>query len=344
MDHNIRVVINGGYPLTRLDDIHTLLVNFDGISRKFVLPSIIDKLRMNSFKGDTPHGLGEDSAAIDTTSDELILLTTDAIVEDLCLKHPHAAGFNAVLANVMDIYAAGGIPTSFAVALSYSDSNIGESILDGVIKGSHTFKIPIVRGHTNPNSTSTYVVGSATGTVQKNNILTAGGAKSGDVLVVIFDRTGQRGAHYQLGWDSVTDRSSENVVKRLSVMNEIAERHLVTASKDVSVAGLAGTSAMMLEYSGMGGIIDLDAIDRARPQNIILEDWLRMYISLGFLVATKEEKLPNLKNVVKKHELSACQIGTVDATREVKLTMSGRSKVMFDFTKGPVLTPRTGHD
>ena len=338
------MVIDGGYPLTRLDDILTMLVNFDGISRKFVLPSIIDKLRLSSFNGDTPHSLGEDSAAIDTTSDELILLTTDAIVEDLCLQHPHAAGFNAVLANVMDIYAAGGIPTSFAVALSYSNSEIGESILDGLIKGSHTFKIPIVRGHTNPNSTSTYVVGSATGTVQKNNILTAGGAESDDVLVVIFDRTGQRGAHYKLGWDSVTDRSSENVVKRLSVMNDIAERHLVTASKDVSVAGIAGTSAMMLEYSGMGGIIDLDAIDRARPQNIILEDWLRMYISLGFIVATKEENLTELKNVAKEHELSACRIGSVDATREVKLTMDGKSRVLFDFTKGPVLTPRTGHD
>jgi len=321
-----------------------MLVSFDGISRKFVLPSIIDKLRLSSFKGDTPHGLGEDSAAIDTNSDELVLLTTDAIVEDLCLQHPSAAGFNAVLANVMDIYAAGGTPTSFAVALSYSDSEIGEGILDGLIKGSHTFKIPIVRGHTNPNSTSTYVVGSATGTVQKNNILTAGGAESDNILVVLFDRTGQRGAHYKLGWDSVTDRSSENVVKRLSVMNDIAEGDLVTASKDVSVAGIAGTAAMMLEYSGMGGTINLDLINRARPQNIILEDWLRMYISLGFLVATTEEKLPELKRVAKEHELSACRIGSVDDTREVKLTMSGVSKVMFDFTKGPVLTPRTGHD
>ena len=330
--------------MTRLDDILKMLVSFDGISRKFVLPSIIDKLRVSSFKGNTPHGLGEDSAAIKTNSDEFVLLTTDAIVEDLCFKHPSAAGFNAVLANVMDIYAAGGTPTSFAVALSYSNPEIGESILDGLIKGSHTFKIPIVRGHTNPNSSSTYVVGSATGTVQKNNILTAGGAESGDILVVIFDRIGQRGAHYQLGWDSVTDRPSENVVKRLSVMNDIAERHLVTASKDVSVAGIAGTAAMMLEYSGRGGVIDLEAIDRARPQDIILEDWLCMYLSLGFLVATNEENLPDLKKVAKEHELSACRIGKVDDTRVVKLIMDGESRVMFDFTKGPVLTPRTGHD
>jgi selenophosphate synthetase-related protein len=321
-----------------------MLIKFDGISRKFVLPSIIDKLRLSSFKGDTPHGLGEDSAAIGTDSDELVLLTTDAIVEDLCLKHPSAAGFNAVLANVMDIYAAGGTPTSFAVALSYSDPEIGGDILDGLIRGSHTFNVPIVRGHTNPNSTSTYVVGSATGTVQKNCILTAGGAEDYNILVLLFDRTGQRGTHYQLGWDSVTDSPPEDVVKRLSVMNDIAEKHLVTASKDVSVAGIAGTAAMMLEYSGKGGTIDLDLIDKARPKEIILEDWLRMYISLGFLVAAKEEKFSDLKQVANEHDLSACRIGSVDNTRRVKLAMGGESRAMFDFTKGPVLTPRTGHD
>lgn len=299
---------------------------------------------MSSFRGDTPHSLGEDSAAIGTDSDELVLLTTDAIVEDLCLQHPSAAGFNAVLANIMDIYAAGGTPTSFAVALSYSNPEIGEAMLDGLIRGSHTFKIPIVRGHTNPNSTSTYVVGSATGTVQKSCILTAGGAEDDNILVVLFDRTGQRGEHYQLGWDSVTDRPSENVVKRLSVMNDIAEGNLVTASKDVSVAGIAGTAAMMLEYSGKGGTIDLDMIDRARPQQIKLEDWLRMYISLGFLVATREENFLKLKQIAEEHDLSACRIGSVDDTRVVKLSMGGEKRIMFDFTKGAVLTPRTGHD
>lgn len=329
--------------MTRLDDILKLLLNFDGISRKFVLPSIIDKLRLKSYKGDSPHSLGEDSAAISTNSDDVILLTTDAIVEDLCLEHPHAAGFNAVLANVMDIYAAGGSPTSFAVSLSYSDKTIGEKILDGLITGSHTFKVPIVRGHTNPQSSSTYVVGSATGIVEKDNLLTAGGAEQDNILVLIFDRSGMRGVHYNLGWDSVTDRTSDSVVKRLSVMNDIASHKLVTASKDVSVAGLVGTASMMLEYSGKGGTINLDEVDRSRPKEIPLEDWIRMYISLGFLVATTEENLSELKRVSKLHGLSACKIGHVDESKIVKLTLNDEQCILFDFTKGSVLTPRNNH-
>ncbi|MFW9960143.1 MAG: AIR synthase related protein [Candidatus Thorarchaeota archaeon] len=330
--------------MTRLEDIVELLLNFDGISRKFVLPSIIDKLRLRSFKGDTPHGLGEDSAAILTNSNDIVLLTTDAIVEDLCLKHPRAAGFNAVLANIMDIYAAGGTPTSFAVALSYSDPEIGNAMLDGLIAGSHTFKVPIVRGNTNPRSSSTYVVGSATGTVQKDDLLTAGGAMVDDTLVLLFDREGQRGAHYPLGWDSVTDRPSDEIVQRLSVMNDLAEQHLLTASKDVSVAGIVGTAVMMLEYSGKGGILFLDDVEKSRPSEIPLEDWLRMYISLGFLVATSKENYSRLESIARNHSMYSRIIGAVDSSREIKLSLDGEERVIFDFTKGPVLTPKNDHE
>lgn len=326
--------------MSRLDDIVKLLLNFDGISRKFVLPSIIDRLRLESFNGNTPHSLGEDSAVIETDSENSVLLTTDAIVEDLCLNHPRAAGFNAVLANVMDIYAAGGTPTSFAVALSYSDPAIGEALLDGLIAGSHRFRVPIVRGHTNPRSSSTYVVGSTTGTVKSKDLLTAGGAMEGDVLVLIFDRTGRRGDSYKLGWDSVTNRTSNDVVVRLSVMNSLANEHILTASKDVSVAGVIGTAAMMLEYSGRGGVLDLDTITASKPSEIDFEDWIRMYISLGFLVAAPKENLELLQEIVAKHGLSSTTIGSVDDSNEVKLRLMGEERVLFDFSKGGVLTPK----
>jgi selenophosphate synthetase-related protein len=326
--------------LSRLDEIVKLLLSFDGISRKFVLPSIIDRLRLESFKGDSLHGLGEDSAVIDNGTDHYVLLTTDAILEELCLNHPHAAGFNAVLANVMDIYAAGGTPTSFAVALSYSDAGIGQALLDGLIAGSHTFQVPIVRGHTNSRSNSTYVVGSTTGTVQVRNLLTAGGAESGDMLVLIFDRDGQRGESYNLGWDSVTNRSPDEVVTRLSVMNSLASAHLLTASKDVSMAGLVGTAAMMLEYSGRGGMLDLDAIEASQPSGIEFEDWIRMYISLGFLVAIPKANMSELEKLVLKHGLTSNVIGVVDESKTVTLKLGEEERTLFDFSKGGVLTPK----
>ncbi|MFO7835642.1 MAG: AIR synthase-related protein [Candidatus Thorarchaeota archaeon] len=326
--------------MSRLDDIVDTLLSFDGISRKFVLPSIISRLRKSSYNGDFPHALGEDSAAIETSCDEYILLTTDAIVEKMCLHHPRAAGFNAILANVMDIYAAGGIPTSLAVALSYSDEEVGEELLEGLIDGSHKFRIPLVRGHTNSQSQSTYVVGSATGTVEKSNLLTAGGASSGDYLVLLFDRNGKIGEHYKLGWDSVTEQDSEAVIQRLSTMNELAELRLVHASKDVSTAGLIGTAGMLLEYSGKGGYIDLDAIEAEIPNTVSLEDWLRMYISLGFLVAVPPEKHSQLSSIGTRHGMAQIVVGRVDDSESLRLQLGEAEKPIFDFSHGPVLTPK----
>ena len=323
-----------------LDELAQFLRNFDGISRKFVLPDIIRRLRDASFNGNIPHALGEDSAAISTNSDEYVLHTTDAIVEELCVNFPRAAGFNVVLANVMDIYAAGGTPTSFAVALSYSNPQIGESMLQGLIDGSHIFCIPIVRGHTNPHSESTYIVGSATGVVEKKHILTAGGAKKDDNLILLFDSEGKRGASYKLGWDSVTDRSSAEVIERLSLMNELASKHLLNAAKDVSVAGIVGTAGMMVEYSGKGGVIDLDLIDHLRPPLIEMQDWLRMYISLGFLVSTSIDNTPKVEAIARKHKMTSLVVGTVDDSKCLYLRQGYEEVVMFDFSKGPVLTPQ----
>ncbi|MFX0107293.1 MAG: AIR synthase-related protein, partial [Candidatus Hodarchaeota archaeon] len=230
--------------------------------------------------------------------------------------------------------------TSFAVALSYSDPTTGEKLLEGLIQGSNTFCVPIVRGHTNPASESTYVVGSATGTVVKNNLLTAGGAKSGDHLVLLYDPQGQRGASYKLGWDSVTGRDADAVVKRLSIMNELAETHLITAAKDVSVAGVVGTAGMLLEYSERGGAIDLRALDGIRPSSIELEDWIRMFISLGFLVSVPQKNFKKVTEIAKKHEVKATIIGEVDDSASLRLLLDGEESIMFDFSEGPVLTPR----
>jgi selenophosphate synthetase-related protein len=240
----------------------------------------------------------------------------------------------------MDIYAAGGKPTSFAVALSYSDQDIGDAILEGLIDASQRFQVPIVRGHTNPQSSSTYVVGSATGTVKLDHMLTAGGATNGNNLILIFDSIGKRGSSYSLGWDTVTERTGESIVDRCSVMNELAERGLLSASKDVSVAGLVGTTGMLVEYSGMGGTVDLDAVEKHRPESISLEDWIRMFISLGFLVAAPQENFDSIERISKEHGMKAILIGSVNDSNQLCLKLGEEKEILFDFSKGPVLTPR----
>jgi selenophosphate synthetase-related protein len=174
----------------------------------------------------------------------------------------------------------------------------------------------------------------------KANLLTAGGAETGNVLVLLYDEIGQRGESYKLGWDSVTGRSSDEVIQRLSVMNELASEQLLTAAKDVSVAGVVGTAGMMLEYSGWGGTLYLDSLDESRPSDIPLEDWIRMFISLGFLVATSETNLQEVKRIAVKHGLSLTVIGYADDTKTVKLKLGDEEVVFIDFSESGVFTPK----
>ncbi len=325
--------------MPQIDDIVDSLRSFEGITRKYVIPDIIRKIREISYRGGLPHSLGEDSATIGTESDEYVLLTTDSVVEELCRSHPRAAGFNVVLANIMDIYAAGGVPTSFAVALSYSSPSVGEGLLQGVIEGSHAFEVPIIRGHTNPSASCTYIVGAATGRVKVDDVLTAGGATNDDLLVLIFDPQGRRGRYYRLGWDTVTKRSSDDNIRRLTVMTRIAQEHLATAAKDISTAGLVGTAAMMVEYSGMGALVDLDTLDRTRPSAIPLKDWIRMFISLGFLLSVKQCHLARVEELTQEHGLRAVVIGHVNDSGTLDLQYGDERRRLFDFRDGPLLTP-----
>ena len=161
-----------------------------------------------------------------------------------------------------------------------------------------------------------------------------------DILVLIFDSAGVRGTSYSLGWDVVTNRDSYEVVRRLSVMNDIAQIHIVNASKDVSMAGMIGTAGMLVEYSGTGGVIDIDAIDASRPSSVPLEDWIRMYISLGFLVSLPLRNLKQLTTIAQEHGLSAVRIGVVDDSSSFRLKLGNDEQILFDFSKGPVLTPK----
>jgi selenophosphate synthetase-related protein len=65
-----------------------------------------------------------------------------------------------------------------------------------------------------------------------------------------------------------------------------------------------------------------------------------MFISLGFLVATSDEKLPEVKRIAKEHGLSTTVIGYTDTSKAVKLKLGEEELVFFDFTEGGVFTPK----
>ena len=84
----------------------------------------------------------------------------------------------------------------------------------------------------------------------------------------------------------------------------------------------------------------MDALDSSRPINIPLDDWIRMFISLGFLVATPEDNLPAVRRIAEAHGLSASVIGGADDSKAVKLQIGAEERVFIDFSERGVFTPK----
>ena len=67
-----------------------------------------------------------------------------------------------------------------------------------------------------------------------------------------------------------------------------------------------------------------------------------MFISLGFLVSLDPANLPKVMTIAQSHAMSAVKIGSVDANSSLRLQYQGDERVMFDWSTGPILTPKGG--
>lgn len=309
-----------------------------GLRRKQPIGQLVTILRKEGFK--CPHvlsSIGEDSAAIDLGGDNLILLSTDAVIPELAQSKPFAAGYSAILVNVNDIYAAGGRPIVAMVNIAFTQMEAGVKFMDGICKAGQKFKVEVVRGHTTPFAPVNGVSASMCGTVSRESYISAGGAQPDDGLILAVDLKGRVSPNYEFGWDTTTIKTSREVLKRYEAMRVLAERHLLSASKDLSNGGIIGTTLLMLEYAQKGALIDLEAIPV--PRGLDLTTWLKMYISTGFVVSTLPEHVEAALTVFKKHGLSAVQIGTVDSSKKLVVQYGGEAETIFDFAQESIVAP-----
>ena len=115
-------------------------------------------------------------------------------------------------------------------------------------------------------------------------------------------------------------------------MIEIGKQQLATASKDVSNPGILGSAAMLLEASGCGGVIQVDAIPR--PDFVPLQDWIKMFLSTGFILTCHETTAAECLRVLKEGGLAAKIGGRVlEDSRVYLANKKGEKQLFFDFSK-----------
>ena len=262
------------------------------------------------------------------------MLAADGMMTRLLVNEPYAAGKAAVMVTVNDIYAMGGRPLAMVNVLASGDDAHRSKVIDGIRKGCEKLQVPMVGGHLHPDaspeapSLSVAILGHAT------RLLRSHLAAPGDDLIFAADLSGQVGCHSVVSWDANSGKTAEELIHRLEVLPIIAEKGWAYACKDVSNAGLLGTLSIMMENSGRGADIDLDAVP-CPPQLGIL-DWMVSFQSYGFILSVNPENSGSVIDLFRERRIHAGVVGRVTDQRQVTIRSGSDSETVFDFTQDKI--------
>ncbi|MFM0215002.1 sll0787 family AIR synthase-like protein [Paraburkholderia caledonica] len=280
--------------------------------------------------------VGDDCAAI-ADGDGYLLLAIEGLVSDFVETMPWFAGYSSVMVNISDVYAMGGRPLAVVDALWSDGLESAEQILAGMAAASSAYGVPVVGGHSNTRSAEPQLAVSILGRARA--LLSSFNARPGDSLVMAVDLRGRFEDPYPF-WNASVGAPAERLRDDLELLPQLAESGLCEAAKDISMAGALGTSLMLLECSGVGACIDLDAIPR--PDGVDFERWLSAFPSYGFLLSVRDEHVDEVHACFAQRGLACATIGSVDASREVVLTQQGDSAWLWNFRESAFIGAPVG--
>ncbi len=308
---------------------------FEGVIRKKPIAELInifDTVRSEYFNSVVD--FGDDAAVIDIGGDDYILFAADGIWGRLVNASPWWAGYTSVLVNVNDIAAMGGKPVAMVNVLSSNNMTACKELLRGIRDGIAKFGVPMVGGHMHPDTPYTSLSVAIIGTVKRGCEIKSGSAKGGDVIISAYDMDGKMGPNSPYSFDSTTFKEPDEVRAKYTVMQEIGEKKLVTAGKDISNPGLIGTLGMLLETSKKGARVDLEKV--TVPVGIDLTQWLKVHPATGFIVTALPENEYEVIGLFMKAGYSAVNIGVVDDSSKLNICYENESATVFDFSKDVV--------
>jgi AIR synthase-related protein len=274
--------------------------------------------------------LGDDCAAI-PDRDGFLLFAAEGFLNEFVATQPWFAGYCGVMVNVSDIYAMGGRPIAVIDAIWSDGSEQARLVLEGMAAASEIYRVPIVGGHSNLRNDrpqlSVAILGRA------NTLLSSFEAKAGQKLLAAVDLRGCFREPYAW-WDASTGSPPERLREDLELLPQLAEAGLCGAAKDISMAGAVGTVLMLLECSGLGGVIDVAAIPC--PPDIPLECWLCCFPSYGFVLSAEEAHTEAVIEHFSRRGISCAVIGETDESGQLRLGDGDNEELLWDLQTEPL--------
>lgn len=273
-------------------------------------------------RGDWYAGPGDDGAVL-PAGEGRVVVGGEAILPAFVAADPYGAGVASVLANVNDLAAMGARPVALLDTVVASQ-DVAREVLRGMHWAAGLYDVPVVGGHltrtTGPPSLSAFGVGRA------DRVLSATHAAPGQVLVLGCCLEGRMREDF-LFFPSFDERGSR-LAGDVRLLADLATSGAVVAAKDVSMAGLVGSLAMLLEPHRLGVAVDLDVLPV--PPGVPLDDWLGCFPCLAFLLTCPADRVPDCLGAFRDRGLTAEPLGVLDDSGKVRLSEGGREVVVFD--------------
>lgn len=277
--------------------------------------------------------VGDDCAAIpDPSGEGWLLFAIEGLVEEFVARMPWFAGYCGLMVNVSDICAMGGRPIAVVDALWSDGADSSAPVLDGLAAASARYGVPIVGGHSNHRAARGQLAVAVLG--RARTLITSFDAQPDDDLIFAVDLRGAFEEPYPY-WNASTRAPAERLRGDIEILPRLAEDGLCDAGKDVSMAGVIGSALMLLECSGVGAQMALDAVPR--PEGVPLLRWLLSFPSFGYVLSVRPQQRLRVLERFAARGIAAARIGRVTVSPEVWLTQRGERALLWNVKEEPFI-------
>ena len=273
-------------------------------------------------------GPGDDGAVVPGGEGSLVV-GGEAILPAFVASDPFGAGVAAVLANVNDLAAMGAEPLAIVDTVVASD-DVARRALEGMRYAAGLYDVPVVGGHLTRHAGDPAI--SAFGLGRAQRVLSVRHATAGQRLLLACVTEGTMRADFP--FFGSFDPRGERLAGDVRTLAAVAGAGACVAAKDVSMAGIVGSLAMLLECNRLGVTVDLDAVPV--PAGVALADWLVAFPCFAFLLCVPAGREDDCALPFIERGIKAPVIGTLDDSGEVALVQGGRRAVVIDLTSEPV--------
>lgn len=295
-----------------------------GLRAKAALRLVADVLGPTDWVG----GPGDDAAAL-PDGDGWLLVAGEAVWPPLVEADPFGAGAAAVVANVNDVAAMGGRALAL-VDHVVAPEGAARRVLEGLRHAAGLYGVPVAGGHLTvrdgPASVSASVVGRA------RRLLSVRDVAPGQALLAAFCLEGRMREEFPF-FTSLADRG-ERLADDVGVLPRLAEAGAAAAARDVSMPGILGTLAMLLEPTRSGASIDLAALPR--PEGVGPAEWTAAFPTYGFLLCTPPERAEECRAAFARRGLACAGVGGVDGSGVLRASLGGEEAELIDLGRESV--------